>query len=127
MSAPVEGEILGPDDPAARARDAETVAQGFWPKLKAVARKLPFARDLVAAYYCAVDPNTPTRVKGILLAALAYFVLPVDMVPDILLGIGFTDDATVLATAIALVARHIRPEHRAKADAALADSEETPA
>ena len=59
------------------------------------------------------------RVRAILLAALAYFIMPADMVPDLLVGVGFTDDATVLATAIGLVARHIKPLHRRRAAAAL--------
>ena len=70
---------------------------------------MPFSEDLVAAYYCAIDPATPARVRGILLAALAYFVLPFDAVPDILAGIGFADDMTVLAAAIAAVSAHILP------------------
>ncbi len=50
-----------------------------------------------------------------LLGAIAYFVLPADMIPDILAGLGFTDDASVLAAAIAAVGRHIRPHHRIRA------------
>jgi uncharacterized membrane protein YkvA (DUF1232 family) len=37
------------------------------------------------------------------------------MVPDILAGLGFTDDASVIAAALAAVGRHLRPEHRAGA------------
>jgi len=125
MSKPLEGEILGSDaripdfGPDNLARNEQKVRAGFWKKLRAVAGRLPFADDLLAAYYCAVDPATPTRVRAILLAALAYFIMPADMVPDLLVGVGFTDDATVLATAIGLVARHIKPLHRRRAAAAL--------
>jgi uncharacterized membrane protein YkvA (DUF1232 family) len=59
-------------------------------------------------------------VKAALLGALAYFVLPVDLVPDILPVLGYADDAAVLATALRLVASHIRPEHREAARQALA-------
>jgi uncharacterized membrane protein YkvA (DUF1232 family) len=124
MAEPLEGEILPPGAPDPTERMAENeaaVRQGFWPKLRRVARRLPFAEDVVAAYYCAMDPATPKRVKAVLLAALAYFVLPADLVPDLLVGIGFTDDATVIATAIALVARHLQPRHRVQAKAALRD------
>ena len=86
--------------------------RGFWPKLRRHAAQLPFAEDLVAAYYCALDRRTPRRVQVILLGALAYFVLPFDFIPDMLPIIGFTDDAAVLATAIQVVAAHITPEHR---------------
>ncbi len=82
------------------------------PKLLRVAGRIPFADDLASAYYCAVDVETPIKVKLVLFAALGYFVLPVDAIPDVLTGLGFTDDATVLATALGLVGAHIREPHR---------------
>jgi uncharacterized membrane protein YkvA (DUF1232 family) len=100
-------------------RDEAAVRRGFWSKLRRVAAGLPFAEDLVAAYYCAFDHDTPLKVKAALLAALAYFVLPIDFMPDVMPVLGFTDDAAVLATAIRMVASHIRPEHRAAAHAAI--------
>ena len=105
--------------PAVIARNTRTVERGFWKKLLKVAGKIPFAEDLAAAYFCAADPATPGRVKGILIAALAYFVLPVDIIPDFIAGFGFTDDAAVLATAIALVSSHIKPRHHKRARMAL--------
>jgi uncharacterized membrane protein YkvA (DUF1232 family) len=101
-------------------RDEERVRRGFWPKLKRVAAKLPFAEDLLAAYYAAFDRQTPLQVKAALLGALAYFVLPADTMPDILPMLGYTDDALVLVTAIRLVSGHIRDEHREAARQALA-------
>ena len=71
------GEILLPGDEETEARKEDVVRNGFWPKLRKVAGKIPFARDAVAAWYCATDRDTPTRVKGVLFAALAYFVMPV--------------------------------------------------
>lgn len=94
------------------AEDRRTVKRGFWPKLQRYAARLPFAEDLLAAYYCAFDRQTPTQVRTVLIGALAYFVLPFDIIPDIMPIIGFTDDAAVIATAIKLVADHIKPEHR---------------
>ncbi len=84
----------------------------FWPKFWATVGKVPFSEDLAAAWYCAADSQTPARVKGVLFAALAYFVVPADMIPDFIAGLGFTDDATVLATAMGIVAAHIKPSHR---------------
>jgi uncharacterized membrane protein YkvA (DUF1232 family) len=108
-------------DAAGPAADHEaTVRRGFWRKLKRVATSLPFIEDLLAAYYCAFDRNTPLQVKAMLVGALAYFVLPFDAVPDVMPLLGFTDDAAVLATAIKLVADHLRPEHREAARRALA-------
>jgi uncharacterized membrane protein YkvA (DUF1232 family) len=107
-------------EPADRlAEDRESVRRRFWIKFKQVVAKLPFAEDLLAAYYCAFDRQTPRHVQGALLGALAYFVLPFDFMPDVLPILGFTDDAAVLATAIRMVATHITPEHREAARAAL--------
>jgi uncharacterized membrane protein YkvA (DUF1232 family) len=91
------------------------VRVGFWPKLAKVFASIPFAEDALAAYYCAFDRATPFKVKGVLLGALAYFVLPLDAVPDFLLGLGFTDDMAVLLTAISMIRSHLRPEHYDKA------------
>jgi len=102
------------------ARDEERVRRDFWGKVKRRAAGLPFAEDLLAAYYCAFDRTTPVQVKATLLGALAYFVLPFDIVPDMLPLIGFTDDAAVLIAAVRMVAGHMRPEHRVAARAALA-------
>ncbi|MGI9372965.1 MAG: YkvA family protein, partial [Hyphomicrobiales bacterium] len=84
------------------AENEKTVRNDFWSKFRAVAARIPFAEDVVACYYCAFDPQTPLRAKGILLAALAYFILPFDVIPDFIIGLGFGDDAAVLATAIAI-------------------------
>jgi len=111
----------GLDERTARqaARDETRVRRGFWSKAKRVAARLPFAEDLLSAYYCAFDRTTPIQVKAALLGALAYFVLPIDLIPDILPVLGYADDAAVLATALRLVAAHIRPEHREAARQAL--------
>ena len=105
--------------PATIAQNERTVEAGFWKKLLALVGKIPFAEDAASAYFCATDPATPARVKTILFAALAYFVAPIDLIPDFVAGLGFTDDAAVLAMALGLVARHIKPEHAARARAAL--------
>lgn len=101
------------------ARDETRMQRDFWAKLRRLAARLPFAEDLLAAYYCAFDRDTPTHVKAALVGALAYFVLPFDIVPDVLPVLGFSDDAAVLATALRLVAANIRPEHRQAAAEAI--------
>jgi uncharacterized membrane protein YkvA (DUF1232 family) len=107
-------------DPADRlAQDRESVRKRFWIKLKQVAARLPFTEDLLAAYYCAFDKETPRHVQVALMGALAYFILPFDFIPDMMPVLGFTDDAAVLATAIRLVASHITDDHREAARAAL--------
>lgn len=89
--------------------------EALWRKLGRVLARIPFAEDLVAAYLCALDRETPAYVRAVLLGAVAYFVLPSDVVPDLLPALGFTDDASVIAAAIAAVGRHLTPEHRAEA------------
>ena len=113
-------------EPADRlARDRDSVRRRFWIKFKQVVAKLPFAEDLLAAYYCAFDRETPRHVQAALLGALAYLILPFDFMPDMLPILGFTDDAAVLATAIRMVASHITPEHKEAARAALKRGVET--
>lgn len=102
-------------------RDEAKFGADFMARLKRVAKRIPFAEDLLAAWFCARDPATPRRVRMTLLAALGYFVLPVDALPDIMPLLGFTDDAAVIAAAIAAVAGSIRPEHRERAKQALAE------
>jgi uncharacterized membrane protein YkvA (DUF1232 family) len=102
------------------ARAAERVRREFWQKARRVAAGLPFAEDLLAAYYCAFDHATPMQAKASLVGALAYFVLPFDAMPDVFPLLGFTDDAAVLLTALRMVGAHMRPEHRDAARAALA-------
>lgn len=99
--------------------DETNLRRRFWAKLKGLAARLPFAEDLLAAYYCAFDRQTPRHVQATLLGAIAYFILPFDFIPDMLPVLGYTDDAAVLATAIRLVATHITAEHREAARAAL--------
>ncbi len=97
------------------------VRRDFWSKLKRFAGRVPFMQELVAGYYCALDSRTPLRVRGMLLAVIAYFILPMDLMPDIVLGLGFADDAALLTGVLSLVSSHITPEHRAAAARALED------
>jgi len=101
--------------------NAATVRDGFWPKMAKLAARIPFAEEVLAAWYCASDAATPARVKAILLAALAYFVVPIDLIPDMIPGLGFTDDLTVLVTSIGLIRAHMKPQHREQARKALED------
>jgi uncharacterized membrane protein YkvA (DUF1232 family) len=103
------------------ATDETTIRNDFWPKLRQNLVRLPFAEDAVASYYCAFDATTPLKVKGILVAALAYFIMPFDVIPDFLLGLGFTDDLAVLVSAMGMVRKHITEIHRDKARSKIAE------
>ena len=104
---------------SSRANGSRRATSGFWPKLARVLPRIPFAAELLAAFYAATDPATPRHARAILLAALAYFVLPTDLVPDFLAHIGFSDDAAVLYAAYRAASDHIREPHRERALAAL--------
>ncbi|WP_297507305.1 YkvA family protein [uncultured Caulobacter sp.] len=97
----------------------ERVRRGFLPKIRQVAAKVPFAADALSVWWAARDPETPTAAKGMILAALAYFVLPTDAIPDILPVIGFTDDAAVIAAVVAILGKTVKPRHREAAQAFL--------
>lgn len=117
------GEILEPGSEEEQGRREKRVRSRFWPKVKRYAHMIPFIDEVVAGYYCAMDPETPPRVRGILLAALAYFILPLDSIPDFLIGFGFGDDIAVLTAAFAAVRGNITEAHRAAARKALAEED----
>ncbi len=112
--------------PAVVIRNERLVRERFWPKLRRLIGTVPFAEDLAAAYFCAVDMNTPVRVRAVLLAAAAYFVIPTDLMPDFVAGLGFTDDATVLSLALGLVSGHVKERHKTLARNALLRPEPAP-
>ncbi|MFN3780202.1 MAG: YkvA family protein [Brevundimonas aurantiaca] len=95
------------------------VAKGFWPKIKRTAARIPFADQALAAWFAARDPATPLPAKGMIFAALAYFVMPVDAIPDLFAGIGYTDDAAVIAALIATLGANIKRRHRDQAEEAV--------
>lgn len=126
MTAKTNG--VSPDDainpekalvPAVQKVNEMRVRKGFWPKMRRTAARIPFAGQALAAWYATQDPKTPLAAKGLILGALAYFVMPVDAIPDIFAGIGFTDDATVIAAVLATLGAHLKPRHHDQAAQAL--------
>ena len=119
--------ILSPARPEEQTAQEARVRSSFLDTMRRAFRHVPFMEDVVASYHCALDPETPSSSKGILLAALAYFVLPFDIVPDFIVGLGFTDDVAVLWAAFRAVQGNIRPEHYVKARETLGRVEPPPA
>jgi uncharacterized membrane protein YkvA (DUF1232 family) len=120
------GEILEPgSDDEQRSRE-ERIRARFWKTVRKTAKAVPFLDEVIAGYFCALDPATPTKVRGILLASLAYFVMPLDFIPDFVFGLGFTDDVAVLMAALTAIRNHITPAHRAAAKKALDDFDRDP-
>ncbi len=113
------GKEIVPYDPVKLRRDQAKVERKFWDKLRKYIRHVPFVDDLIAAYYCAVDAATPLHVKAVLFGALAYFIMPLDLLPDVLTWVGFTDDAAVLYAALRTIAPHIKDVHRRQAKVAI--------
>lgn len=98
-------------------RNEAAVRQGFWQKARKTLGRVPFSEDAVAAFHCATDPATPLAIRVTLFGALAYFVMPFDVIPDVILGLGFTDDAAILAAAYTAARTHITDHHRQQARA----------
>jgi uncharacterized membrane protein YkvA (DUF1232 family) len=98
--------------PSVMQLNEQRVDVGFWPKIRRVAARVPFAKDALSVWYCAKDDETPLAAKGMMLAALAYFVMPIDAIPDVIAGLGYTDDAAVFAALLAVLGKNLKPKHR---------------
>lgn len=92
------------------------VKKNFFAKLKSVIAQIPFANDVVSMYFCALDPKTPLKAKIEFFAAIAYFISPLDAIPDFLPG-GFVDDAAAIGFALQIASVYITKEHRYQAQA----------
>lgn len=97
-------------------KQVKYVEEGFWGKVKRYASKVPFAREVMALYYCALDPETPRAAKVTAIGAIAYWILPLDLLPDFIPVAGFADDATAVIIAFKTLSGYITEEHREKAE-----------
>ena len=66
-------------------------------------------------YYTLQKPEVPKKTKAVIIGALGYFILPVDLIPDMMLGVGFTDDLGALGIALFQVAMYIDDDIKLKA------------
>ena len=89
----------------------------FWAKIKGYA--LTAGREVIEKalllYYALIDSDTPIWAKTVIVGALGYFITPIDAIPDLTPVVGYSDDLGALASALAIVAAHIKPEHKTKA------------
>lgn len=74
-------------------------------------------RKALQLFYVLRRPDTPAWARRTVIGALAYLVLPLDAVPDLLPLVGFTDDLTVITAALGTVAFYVNDEVRTAADA----------
>ncbi len=95
----------------------ERMEAPFFSKLRRVLAAVPFVEDLLTLYYCMKDPQTPLWAKAAAAAAIAYFIAPVDAVPDAIPVLGFGDDAAVIAATLRQILHAITAGHRAMARA----------
>lgn len=115
-------EAIAPEKalvPSVMRVNEERVDRGFWPKIRKTAARIPFAGEALSVWFCAKDEETPLAAKGMMLAALAYFVMPIDAIPDFIAGLGFTDDAAVFTALLATLGKNLKPRHREAAKRAL--------
>lgn len=91
----------------------------FLKKIRRFIAKIPFARTALAMFFALRDPDVPLAAKAPIAGALLYFVLPFDLIPDMILGAGFVDDAAVIATAFKAVQSIMQEKHYLQADAYL--------
>jgi len=89
----------------------------LWKKLRKIAR---FAGEktlltTLTLFYCLRDPDTPAWAKTVIVGALGYLIFPADLIPDVLPGVGYTDDWSALVAALGTVSVYIKSEHKEKA------------
>ena len=93
--------------------------EGFWAKLarcaKAAGREV--VERALQLYYAMQASETPLWARGVIASALAYFISPIDAIPDVIPVIGYSDDLAVLGAALVTVAAFITADIKAKADA----------
>lgn len=107
----VKGTVQAATDFFTKNPDKIQAILDAFPKKLTAAGKIPFAEQITAAYYALRDPKTPFKVKAILAAALAYFIMPADLIPDVIAGFGFSDDFAVLLLVIKRVSGAITEDH----------------
>lgn len=94
---------------------------GFWKKLGNVAKKVGLKPiyHVLLLYYVLINESTPKKYKAMIIGALGYFILPIDMIPDFIPVVGYSDDIAAIAGAILAVTKCISPEIEAQAKAKL--------
>jgi len=76
--------------------DMEYVDENLWSKLEKGGKRISFARDIVALYNFMKDPIVRWHRKVIVIAALIYFIVPLDTIPDLTPFFGYLDDLGVI-------------------------------
>lgn len=95
----------------------------FWSKLKKFAKKAgsSVVYAVLLLYYTLQEPGVPMKAKAIIMGALGYFIFPLDLIPDVVVGVGYTDDLGALVVALVQVAMYINQDIKDKAKDKLKD------
>lgn len=95
--------------------------ESFWEKVKVFAKSAgqEVIYNALILYYA--FPKASPRSKTIITGALAYFISPIDVIPDPIAVIGYSDDIAILLAAVGAVAMEITPEDKDKAQSKLKD------
>lgn len=87
----------------------EIVEEKLWVKLEKVGKKISFAKDLVALYKYLLDSSVSWHRKAIVAAALLYFIIPIDTIPDLAPLFGYMDDLGVIMATLKFLGNELIP------------------
>ncbi len=89
----------------------------FWEKIKSYAKQAGSGvlEPALTMYYALLDGETSNVAKATIIAALGYFISPIDVIPDITPLLGFSDDLGILVAALAAVSSQIKDEYKGMA------------
>ena len=77
-------------------KEIDFVDENLWGKLEKSGKRVSFAKDILALYRYMKDPFVKWYRKAIVVAALVYFIVPIDTIPDITPLFGYLDDLGVI-------------------------------
>ncbi len=98
-----------PENEAEYSRKEEYVRSGFEQKMENVGKKIRFAQDVIALFRYMTDPEVKWYRKAVVVSALAYFISPIDAIPDLAPLVGYLDDFGVIAAVTAYMAHELKP------------------
>ena len=88
------------------------VEENLWTKLERVGKKISFAKDVIALFYYMRDPQVSWHRKAIVVAALIYFISPIDAIPDIAPLVGYLDDLGVITALLKFLGSELIPYYQ---------------
>ncbi len=91
------------------AEQMKYVEENLWSKLERVGKKISFAKDILALYNYMRDPLVSWHRKAIVVAALVYFISPIDAIPDIAPLVGYLDDLGVITALLKYLGHELVP------------------